>query len=387
MVSHWTRGCLSHPLKITMGVATVCNIWDGCLNLQWGARERHSPLLPKLLSWEDAISKAEATLKLMSQEQKTSLLQGTGWEPTKWWFDLPKYFYVGNTPAMPEIGLPSLNMQDATDGFRTYWTELSGTITVWPSILAMAATRIGDFRHFPQQDSKIWPIPGRVMGEKWRKGCWELCFPFLDFLGCKTCPQKAIVYGILWYSWLHSRLGNEGHVGPDCRARFCRGRGPGIPRERSQCDPGSGRAGSARGAMWPILRIFCRSGVQDLWFMGVGPCGWSEPSIIESFYGWFSVQVLSIIQFGHVWADSCWFYPTLKHWCHGIHMAYITFPACDPARRQVMIPTWDLSSPGPMSRACSRKACWASWSTGFLTARRRAEVPLIGAHGGAGSMV
>ena len=83
---------------------------------------------------------AEATLKLMSQEKKTSLLQGTGWEPTKWWFDLPKYFYVGNTPAMPEIGLPSLNMQDATDGFRTYWAELSGTVTVWPSILAMAAT-------------------------------------------------------------------------------------------------------------------------------------------------------------------------------------------------------------------------------------------------------
>ena len=142
------------------------SFWDGWLNLQWGARERHSPLLPKLLSWEDAISKAEATLKLMSQEQKTSLLQGTGWEPTKWWFDLPKYFYVGNTPAMPEIGLPSLNMQDATDGFRTYWTELSGTITVWPSILAMAATQNGDFRHFPQQDSFFWPIPGRVMGEK-----------------------------------------------------------------------------------------------------------------------------------------------------------------------------------------------------------------------------
>jgi len=121
-------------------VACAAESYAGACAYGTGARERHSPLLPKLLSWEDSISKAEATLKLMSQEQKTSLLQGTGWEPTKWWFDLPKYFYVGNTPAMPEIGLPSLNMQDATDGFRTYWTELSGTITVWPSILAMAAT-------------------------------------------------------------------------------------------------------------------------------------------------------------------------------------------------------------------------------------------------------
>ena len=92
---------------------------EGDFSATGGARERHSPLLPKLLSWEDAISKAEDTLKLMSQEQKTSLLQGSGWEPTRWWFDLPKYFYVGNTPAIPEIGLPSLNMQDAGWWFGT----------------------------------------------------------------------------------------------------------------------------------------------------------------------------------------------------------------------------------------------------------------------------
>eukprot|EP00438_Fugacium_kawagutii_P010071 Skav224306 [mRNA] locus=scaffold3003:81753:88056:- [translate_table: standard] len=76
----------------------------------------------------------------MSLDEKCGLLQGSGWVPTRWWFDLPKYYYVGNTPATPELGIPSLNMQDASGGFRTYWSELSGTVTVWPSILSMAAT-------------------------------------------------------------------------------------------------------------------------------------------------------------------------------------------------------------------------------------------------------
>jgi len=104
------------------------------------AQQRHSPMLPELMTWDVARTKAEETLKRMSGDQKTSLLQGIGWATTQWWYDLQKWFYVGNTPAIPELGLPSLNMQDASDGFRTYWTELKGTATVWPSILALAAT-------------------------------------------------------------------------------------------------------------------------------------------------------------------------------------------------------------------------------------------------------
>lgn len=99
-----------------------------------------APRLRELLGWGAARERAQETLELMSMEQKTSLLQGSGWEPTKWWYDLPRFFYVGNTPAMPELGIPSLNMQDATDGFRPYWGDITGTATVWPSVLAMAAT-------------------------------------------------------------------------------------------------------------------------------------------------------------------------------------------------------------------------------------------------------
>jgi len=99
-----------------------------------------APLLPELMPWEDARAKAQETLERMSLEQKTGLLQGIGWTETQWWFELARDWYVGNSPAYPELGVPSLNMQDASDGFRTYWSDLRGTVTVWPSILAMAAT-------------------------------------------------------------------------------------------------------------------------------------------------------------------------------------------------------------------------------------------------------
>merc|ERR1719336_3489944 len=62
-------------------------------------------------------------------------MQGTGWvmyEPKKWW-------YTGNIPPIPRLGVPSQNQQDAAGGVRTMWSELVGTVTCWPSALAMAA--------------------------------------------------------------------------------------------------------------------------------------------------------------------------------------------------------------------------------------------------------
>jgi len=87
------------------------------------------------LSWEAAGVKAQGTLGRMSADDKHKLLTGLGWDG-----DLQKWFYVGNTAPIPELGIPSLNMQDAASGFRTYWSELVGTVTCWPSLLAMAAT-------------------------------------------------------------------------------------------------------------------------------------------------------------------------------------------------------------------------------------------------------
>ena len=61
---------------------------------------------------------------------------GVGWSNgvlQKWW-------YVGNIPGIKRLGIPPINMMDSAGGFRTYWTELVGTVTCWPSLLSLAAT-------------------------------------------------------------------------------------------------------------------------------------------------------------------------------------------------------------------------------------------------------
>jgi hypothetical protein len=86
-----------------------------------------------MLSWDAAYVRAKATLSGMTLDEKYSLLHGTGYEMPDWW-QLRKWWYVGNTAAIPRLGLPSLNMQDASGGFHTTWTEIVGTVTCWPSI-------------------------------------------------------------------------------------------------------------------------------------------------------------------------------------------------------------------------------------------------------------
>jgi len=88
------------------------------------------------LAWTEAYRRAEETLSRMEWGEKHSLLRGIGWDG----WELRKWWYVGNTPAISRLNIPSLNMQDAAGGFRTYWGELVGTVTCWPSALALAAT-------------------------------------------------------------------------------------------------------------------------------------------------------------------------------------------------------------------------------------------------------
>jgi beta-glucosidase len=88
------------------------------------------------MTWEEAYQKAEVTLSQMNETEKHALIRGLGW--SNW--NVEKYYYVGNTAPISRLGIPSLNMQDAAQGFRTYWSELVGTVTCWPSLLAAAAT-------------------------------------------------------------------------------------------------------------------------------------------------------------------------------------------------------------------------------------------------------
>mmetsp|Transcript_7777 Transcript_7777/g.19214 ORF Transcript_7777/g.19214 Transcript_7777/m.19214 type:complete len:907 (-) Transcript_7777:109-2829(-) len=89
------------------------------------------------LDWEAAYDWARATLAEMRTEEKHALLRGSGWYNT---WELEKWWYTGNTPAIPRLSIPSLNMQDASWGFRPTWKEMVGTVTCWPSGLALGAT-------------------------------------------------------------------------------------------------------------------------------------------------------------------------------------------------------------------------------------------------------
>lgn len=46
----------------------------------------------------------------------------------------------GNTLAVPRLGVPSINMQDASSGFRTIDQSIEGTVTQWPSMMALSAS-------------------------------------------------------------------------------------------------------------------------------------------------------------------------------------------------------------------------------------------------------
>eukprot|EP00930_Biecheleria_cincta_P025214 TRINITY_DN17972_c0_g1_i1.p1 TRINITY_DN17972_c0_g1~~TRINITY_DN17972_c0_g1_i1.p1 ORF type:complete len:798 (+),score=162.34 TRINITY_DN17972_c0_g1_i1:157-2550(+) len=91
------------------------------------------------LSWDEAEAAADRVLQYMEHGEKNALLRGIGWTPFPK-LGLKKWWYVGNTAAISRLDIPSLNMQDAAGGFRTYWTELVGTVTAWPSLLSLAAT-------------------------------------------------------------------------------------------------------------------------------------------------------------------------------------------------------------------------------------------------------
>lgn len=79
---------------------------------------------------------AELMVSNMTEEEKHRLLNGAGW----WMFQQQRGYYIGNILAIPRLGLPSINMQDAMQGFRTTDAEMIGQVTAWPCALALAAT-------------------------------------------------------------------------------------------------------------------------------------------------------------------------------------------------------------------------------------------------------
>ena len=70
----------------------------------------------------------------MNYEEKAGFLKGVGYATGA------SGGYVGAVRGVPRLGIPSANMQDAGQGFRTLHGNHVGQVTSWPCTLAAAAT-------------------------------------------------------------------------------------------------------------------------------------------------------------------------------------------------------------------------------------------------------
>lgn len=98
------------------------------------------PPVVELIPWADAHQKADVMAKLLDDEQKTSLLLGTGYELIQGKLQLRNGFFEQNTVPIPSLNIPSLTMHDPFDSANPHYDDLMKHMTSWPSPLAMAAT-------------------------------------------------------------------------------------------------------------------------------------------------------------------------------------------------------------------------------------------------------
>ena len=85
---------------------------------------------------EDAASAAHALAAKLTAQEQLRLIQGVGWSG----WELLQNYYVGSMFAIPRLGIPSIRMQDAGQGFRTIDARNVGRVTAWPCLLGVAAT-------------------------------------------------------------------------------------------------------------------------------------------------------------------------------------------------------------------------------------------------------
>jgi len=101
----------------------------------WDSAEYQTSGLPQP-SWDNAEDEAARKVGMMTDDEKMRLVQGVGWSG---WSVVPG-FYVGSILGVPRVGLKSINMQDAAQGFRTLSSKTVGQVTSWPCALALAST-------------------------------------------------------------------------------------------------------------------------------------------------------------------------------------------------------------------------------------------------------
>ncbi|CAE8700401.1 unnamed protein product, partial [Polarella glacialis] len=89
-------------------------------------------------SWAEARAKAAISAANLSSEELLGLLRGSHFNTSSITADVG--YYIGNTLAIPRLGVPALKLQDAGQGFRTTEPGTDSTTTAWPCMLALAST-------------------------------------------------------------------------------------------------------------------------------------------------------------------------------------------------------------------------------------------------------
>jgi len=110
------------------------SIWQWLFG--WGRREQHSRNAAAqeyaAMTWEAASERALLTAVNMTPKDQFRIVGGS--------HNLEERYYIGNTEAIEELGIPSLRMQDSSNGFRATEDEEFNTTTCFPSPLALGAT-------------------------------------------------------------------------------------------------------------------------------------------------------------------------------------------------------------------------------------------------------
>ena len=78
-------------------------------------RTRQATCGGSLMAADPASAAKALAVDQLFQDETLRLLQGIGWS----FFSLLPNFYVGSMYGVPRLGIPSINMQDAAQGFRT----------------------------------------------------------------------------------------------------------------------------------------------------------------------------------------------------------------------------------------------------------------------------
>lgn len=136
---------------------------EGAIGLPPGFCEEHAMPVPDVTDpdW------AKRAVQEMTEEEKYRLIHGVGFAG----FKLLRGYYVGSVLGVPRLGIPCIKMQDGSAGFRTSDEDIVGTVTSWPSPLAVAAT----------WDSKLVETWAAAMGKEFRiKGANMILAPAVN---------------------------------------------------------------------------------------------------------------------------------------------------------------------------------------------------------------